>query len=256
MFILQTDTIPVVIPYLASQAQGRELEYAVAGWRRHFKHPFQIYIVGDYHPVVNTGDDIDFLPIPRVDDIPGQYRPHLDHVNKFRDFMYLRPFNEGFIYACDDMYAVNDFGMEEILLPKIIQDDMGGDPSDKNGWQRDCFRTRAYCISHGLPVMNWVCHLPVYYNCELLTALYDDLDCDHVSYVVENIYFNKLYKGRKPLKLDIRYDNLKCGVYRPNPDLDVIRKAFDTKIWITNSPKGWIPELDRMLYDYYFGVRK
>ena len=28
-----------------------------------------------------------------------------------------------------------------------------------------------------------------------------------------------------------------------------------TKIWITNSPKGWIPELDRMLSDYYFGKK-
>ena len=88
----------------------------------------------------------------------------------------------------------------------------------------------------------------------MLTSIYDALDCDHVSYIVENIYFNTFYKNRKPLKLDIRYDNLKCGVYRPNPNLDTIRKAFETKVWITNSVKGWIPELDWMLRKYYYGA--
>lgn len=251
-----TEIIPIVIPYLASQAQGRELEYAVAGWRRHFEQPHHIFIIGDYHPVVSTGDDITFIACPRVEEIPGQYRPHLDHVNKFRTFMRLHPEYDGFIYACDDMYAVNDFGMPEVLLPKIIAMDMGGDPNSDNGWQRDCFKTRAYCISHDLPIMNWVCHLPVYYDRRMLTSIYDALDCDHVSYVVENIYFNTFYKDRKPLKLDIRYDNLKCGVYRPNPNLDVIRKAFETKVWITNSVKGWIPELDWMLNRYYFRREK
>ena len=55
----------VVIPYLASAAQGRELEFAVAGWRKHFKENFLIVVVGDYHKVCSTGDDIFFIPCPR-----------------------------------------------------------------------------------------------------------------------------------------------------------------------------------------------
>ena len=245
----------IFIPYLAEGAQGNELGYAVAGWRRHFKEEYHITVIGDRHPVVETGDDISFIQCERVPDPgPGNYRPHIDHVHKFRTALQAYPGIEGFIYACDDMYAVNDFGMPEVLLPKIIAMDMGGDPGHENGWQRDCFKTRAFCISHDLPIMNWVCHLPVYYDCRMLTSIYDALDCDHVSYVVENIYFNTFYKNRKPLKLDIRYDNLKCGVYRPNPNLDTIRKAFETKVWITNSVKGRIPELDWMLRKYYYGA--
>lgn len=248
--------VPIVIPYLAQQAQGKELEYAVAGWRRHFCEPSQIYIVGDYHPVVRTGSDITFIPCPRVDDIPGQYRPHLDHVNKFRKVMkILGPSCKGFIYACDDMYAVNDFSMEEVLFPKAISMDMHGNPNSANGWQLDLYKTQELCKKLGIAQMNWVCHLPVYYECIPLKRLYDELDADHHSYVIENIYFNTLYKDRKPLLLDIKRDNLKCGIYRSDPNLDTIRKAFDTKIWITNSPKGWIPELDRMLSDYYFGKK-
>ena len=251
---MNTEIIPIVIPYLASQAQGRELEYAVAGWRRHFEQPHHIFIIGDYHPVVSTGDDITFIACPRVPELPGQYRPHLDHVNKFRTFMRLHPEYEGFIYACDDMYAVNDFDIHDVRIVKMLADDIKGNANSKNGWQRDAAKTRALLRSERLPVVNYICHLPVYYELDKLLAVWDRYDCDHVSYVVENIYFNTFYKNRKPLKLDIRYDNLKCGVYRPNPNLDTIRKAFETKVWITNSVKGWIPELDWMLRKYYYGA--
>lgn len=251
--ILPGNRILVVIPYLASGAQGRELEYAVTGWRLHFQAPFLIVVVGDYHPIVETGDDITFIHCPQVPDVPGQYRPHLDHVRKFRMVRRLFPEEKGFIYACDDMYAVNDFGMEEILFPKIINTRMMGNPDSSNGWQRDLAKTEQLCRKEGFAAMNWVCHLPVWYDWQTLLDLYDHYDCDHNSYVVENIYFNMIYGTRKPFKLDIATDNIKCGVYRPNPNLDTIRKAFDTKIWITNSPKGWIPELDRMLNEYYFG---
>ena len=44
----------VVIPYLASAAQGRELEYAIAGWRRHFKEDFLIVLTGENLPHIRA----------------------------------------------------------------------------------------------------------------------------------------------------------------------------------------------------------
>ena len=176
---VEDNRVLVVIPYLASGAQGRELEYAVSGWRRHFKHPYLIVLVGDYHPIVDTGDDIVFIECPRVEPIPGQYHCHIDHVHKFRTVREKFPQTKGFIYACDDMYAVNNFGMEEILLPKVIDGDMKGDPDSTNGWQRDMAKTKALCIREKLPIHNWICHLPVYYEWDKLFAIYDKYDCDH-----------------------------------------------------------------------------
>lgn len=249
------DSILVVIPYLASAAQGRELEYAVSGWRKHFKEPHHIVIVGDYHPIVDTGDDITFIECPRVEPVEGQYTCHLDHVHKFRKVREMFPDHKGFIYACDDMYAVNNFTMVEVLLPKVVQRDMGGDFNSSNPWQRDMAKTRLLCVNHNLPLYNYVCHLPVYYEWDKLLAIYDQYDCDHQSYIVENIYFNTYFADRVPFVLDFDKDNFKCGVYRSNPRIWCIENALKSKIWIQNSPEGWIRELDEILSKHYAEVR-
>lgn len=249
------DSILVVIPYLASAAQGRELEYAVAGWRKHFKEPHHIVVVGDYHPICDTGDDITFIECPRIEPVPGQYTCHLDHVHKFRKVREMFPDHKGFIYACDDMYAVNNFTMAEVLFPKIVQKDMGGDAHSENGWQRDMAKTRALCQKEGMKLYNWVCHLPVYYEWDKLFAIYDKYDCDHQSYIVENLYFNTYFADRVPFLLDFDKDNLKCGVYRSNPRIYLIEDALKNKIWIQNSPEGWIRELDEILSKHYAEIR-
>ena len=74
---------------------------------------------------------------------------------------------------------------------------------------------------------------------------------EHNSYIFEDLYFNIFFSDRVPAQLHIDYDNFKCGVYRANPRINYIEKAFKDKIWIQNSVEGWIPELDKMLSDYY-----
>ena len=78
------ERILVVIPYCSVNAQGKELEYAVAGWRRHFKENYLIVVVGEYHPVCESGDDIVYIESPRVDAVPKMYRQHLDYVSCMR----------------------------------------------------------------------------------------------------------------------------------------------------------------------------
>ena len=245
------DKILVVIPYFAGGTQGRELEYAVAGWRKHFKEDFQIVLVGDYHPVVDTGDDITFIECPRIDDVPGEYRAHLDHVHKFKKVMDAYPDMKGFIYTCDDIYAVNDFDMVDVLVLKEREREISATLDSPNAWRRNNAKTKQLLIKEGLPTRNFVCHLPVYYEKDKLLEIYDRYDCEHNSYVVEQLYFNTYFRDRIPLHLNIDFDNYKCGINRPNPRLRYIERAFKEKVWITNSVEGWIPALDRMLADYY-----
>lgn len=241
----------IAIPYLAEAAQGRELDYAVAGWRRHFKEPYHIVVVGDFHPVVDTGDDITFVDCPRVPDVPGQYRAHLDHVNKFTNVLEMFPDAEGFIYTCDDIYAVNDFDMTDVRVLKQVQADITADPNSPNAWRRNNAKTRAVLAKEGLPTRNFVCHLPVWYDRKKIVDIWEKYDCAHESYVVEQLYFNTYFPTRIPVQLHIDHDNYKCGVYRSNPRIEYIKNAFRDKIWISNSPVGWIPELDRLLAEHY-----
>lgn len=246
--IPRDDTVLVVIPYLASGAQGCELELAVAGWRKHFKEKFQIIVVGDYHPVVETGDDIFFLECPQIKSVPGQYLPHLDHVHKFREVRKYIPDSVGFIYTCDDIYAVSDFTLREVLAPKMprrgfffgITHTFSGVPD----WLSDKQKTGDLCFRAKLPVRNWVCHLPVYYEWERLIDMYDRYNCDNISYVAENIYFNEKY----PDEIDA-FDEMDFHDEVKTEKIDI--RPVGTVPWISNSIGGWSKELEKILKEHY-----
>ena len=246
-----SEKVLVVIPFLAKEAQGRELEYAVAGWRKHFKEDYLIVVVGDHHPVVDSGEDIFFIDCPRVTPVPGEYTCHLDHVKKFRKVMEVFPEAKGFVYTCDDMYAVNDFDLVDVKFLKVRENDIKADINSQNEWSRNNAKTKRVLIGEGLPVRNFVCHLPVYYECDKLLKIYDKYDCDHNSYVVEQLYFNTYFGSRIPLVLDIDYDNLLCGVRRSNPRVWYIEEAMKRKIWLQNSIEGWIPAFEDILRKHY-----
>lgn len=249
---MNENEIPVVIPFWADGAQGNELELAVTGWRKHFIEDYHIYIVGDSHPIVSSGDDITLIKCPRVKRCKkGNYLPHIDHVHKFLEvskYLVYRGYQH-FIYTCDDIYPVNDFSLIEILFPKVT-DQMTVSEDDTDGWLGDLRRTKLKCIEEGLPTWDWVCHLPVLYNIYELLQIYKKYDCANTSYVVENLYFNYIYEGRTPLKLN-GTDNLKYAVDTNPYDLLWLEDALTSKIFITNSPSGWSKGLEERLKKHY-----
>lgn len=239
--------ILVVIPYLAKAAQGNELELSVTGWRKFFKDPFHIVVVGDWHPVVETGDDIEFIECPRISPVPGQYLPHLDHVHKFRRVRESFPDSVGFVYTCDDIYPTADNDLADIIRPKYPERGFDFKPFDwrrERDWYSDKGKTGELCDREGLPRRNWVCHLPVYYEWDRLLEIYDRYDCDHNSYIVENIYFNVLYPGDPhAVNSHIYHDEVKTS----NPD---IRPIGSVK-WVSNANSGWSEKLSRILRRHY-----
>lgn len=245
---MDTNKIIVVIPYLASAAQGNELELAVTGWRKHFREPHHIIVVGDWHSIVGTGDDITFVNCPQIKPVRGQYLPHLDHVHKFREVRKMCWGSEGFIYTCDDIYATADFGMQEVLTPKCPEIGPDIKPYDWRSnaidWWSDRGKTAELCIREGLPARDWVCHLPVYYEWDKLYKVYDMYDCDHESYIVENIYFNKYYP--KDVKwIEAKY--VRDEVRTANPGIHPIGK----RTWISNANCGWSEKLEEILRKHY-----
>lgn len=249
--IPRDDTVLVVIPYLASGAQGCELKLAVAGWKKHFREDHQIVIVGDYDENVAAAMNIDhviFIEYPQIPETPGQYRPHLDHVHKFREVRKHFPNSKGFIYTCDDIYAVKDFTLKDVMVPKMpakgfyfgIAHSFGGVPD----WSSDKQKTGELCFRARIPVRNWVCHMPVYYEWERLLDMYDRHNCDNISYVAENIYFNEKYPDEIDAVDEFDYhDEVKNG----KPDI----RPIGTVTWISNSIGGWSKELEELLTKHY-----
>ena len=246
------DKILVVIPYLAKAAQGRELEFAIAGWRKHFKENYLIVLVGDYHPIVETGNDIIFIECPRVK-WPGRgnYWAHIDHVNKFRKVHEHFPTSDGFIYTCDDIYAVRDFTMEDVLKPKVRCREIEGSFHHPNAWVVDNYKTKKILMRNGLPTMNWVCHLPVYYEWDKLFDIYDKYKCDRKSRVVEQLYFNTYFADSDYVVIEEEPNDYQFKLWNKQCSIEDFKNAIGKKFWIANSVRGWIPQMEDVLKEYY-----
>lgn len=249
---MNKETIPIVIPFYAGAAQGNELELAVTGWRKHLIQPHHIFIVGDSHPIVSSGDDITFLDCPRLkEDGDGNYLPHMDILQKLivAAWHISKLGIDHFIYTCDDIYPVNDFTLVEILFPKAMGK-MHRNDSDRTGWAGDLQKTRRLCEEEGLADWDWVCHLPVFYDIENFITIVGKYGCCDTSYVLENIYFNTTCDNRIPLILN-GSDNLKYEVSTNPLDSFGFERALTNKIFITNTNSGWSRELEDRLRKHY-----
>lgn len=242
--------ILVVITYLAKEAQGRELEFAIAGWRKHFKEDYLIVLTGEDLPRFR-GTDIAYVESPRVPDSPGNYRAHLDYVSCLRKVREEYPDQEGFILVADDCYAVNDFTLDDVKELKYLPGGIDFDPQSPNTWRRDKMRTKRVLQANGYPQRNFTTHLPIWYEWDKLEKLWDDFGMDKTSFVVEDLYHNIYFPVAGAVEIDEDSDRYKCGVYTSRPDPLRLRRALHNKIWITNSPTGYVPELVSLLSKYY-----
>lgn len=236
----------VVIPYYAAGAQGRELELAIKGWRKHCKSPYHIVIVGETAPKVE-GDDVEFVFSKRVDSIEGCYRPHLDYVNCFRRVRELYPEEEGMVFAADDNYAVKDFDEAWIRKLRYLSDKPFGVPS-ADGWPLDVYFTMCKLQDLGLPQRNWTTHLPCWFDFNKLMLMFARFEMDKQSYTLEDLYFN-LYHAGDEAELDAPY---KFMVAHKSDVLD-FDAAVKQRMWICNTVDGWSEELERKLMCYYDG---
>ncbi len=241
----------VVIPYLPSAAQGHEIEYAIAGWRKHFKEDYLIVVVGENLPPLDA-EDVYCLESKRVDGIDGQYRQHLDYVKCFRRVRDAFPDSDGFIFVADDCYAVNDFDIADVKFLKMLEPDFEFNPESTNAWRRDKMKTKKTLVDAGLPTRNFTTHLPYWFDWDKIEVLWEKYDMEHSSQVIEDLYYNTYCKDRIPFQLNVDTDNLKFGMYDTSPEsIDRLRKAMHRKIWITNSPNGWCSDLEVLLQLHY-----
>lgn len=242
--------ILVVIPWLPSAAQGKELRYAVEGWRRHFKEPHRIVVVGD-GVTSKVPDGVEAVESHRVEARQGMWRQHLDYVSCLRAVHHRYPDTEGFIQVADDCYAVNDFDLSDVKFLKQVADTFAGVENSPNGWLVDKWRTAQALRQGGYPCRNCTTHLPQWFEWDKLEELWQRYDMTRTSYTIEDLYYNIYYPNRVFFQL-AETDNLKFGLYADNIEAERIKKVMKRKIWLTNSPIGWTPALDSVLRQYYF----
>ena len=233
----------IFIPYSPLGAQGRELDLAVAGWRRHFREDYRIVIVGEGLPHIK-GDDVHLIESPRVEDIPFMYRQHLDYVSCMQRCHEAYPDSEGIIFAADDNYLVSDICFADIEQLKYRDDEFNVTPG--GGWKFDQYRTRQLLDREGLPHRNYTTHVPCWFRWDRLEYLWLKYNMRYESYVVENLYYNIFHAG----EMAIQCNEVKFQLTAPEQWKEVAAQ-MQCKTWICNSPNGYSRELEKILVDYY-----
>ena len=242
------DKILIVIPYLASAAVGREIEYAIAGWRKHFKEDFKIVLTGEGLPKIRGVSRVESKRVPSVE---GQYRQHLDYVSCLRKVRKKYPESKGFIMVADDCFAVNDFDMSDVMLLKARAWTIDYDPASPNTWKQDAIKTARALHDGGYPTHDYTTHIPQWFEWELLEYLWDKYDMEHESYVIEDLYYNTFHRDRVPFILDEQRDNFKTTVTQNGTGSAVLDMAISHNIWINSNADGWRPELENLLKSHY-----
>lgn len=243
----------ICMPYFDSGKQGRELEMSLTGWKKFAKFPFKMAIIGDHNPIMDKFDFVTWVPCPRIDNVEGQYRPHLDRVNKFltayKIFYEVENYTD-FIHICDDHYPVHDFDYEYLKKPYYLQLNFIGDINKpSNYWQHDLAKTAKLLRKYRYNTINFTTHFPQYYEFEKYKYLVDKFKLQTNSYVIENLYYN--YYKTMP---DQQADNIRLGVWNEKTsikDLDTLLcNQNDKRKFIACSTKGFNKTFETKLCKY------
>ena len=244
----------VVLPYVQSKSQGSELRLALRGWRKNCKFSYHFVVIGEFDTsLVEEFDWVEFIAVPTLPRVNGQYNPHLDIQHKFEvAYERFKDHYPGFIYMVDDNYAVRPFSQFDIFQTHYLQSSfIGVERLPASYWKHDKWKTRRLLDREGLPHVNYTTHFPCYFNFEKLKMLWDKFDMRHESYVPEDVYFNAYYFSR-PVQVDpVRY-----GIWGPTFMDERFNNAIEnTSIkFICNSVEGWSKELEDSLKKIVEGV--
>lgn len=249
------EKVLVVIPYYLYGAQGEEIRFALMGWRKYFKTPHKVVVIGDEPECLHEYPEVDFIPMERAKAIDGMYTPHLDFVRKFRT-AYDRYHEEypAMIWAVDDNYALRDFDVEWVMKRRYRSETIKGLPHSENAFSRDKFRTRILLIKEHLAQRDYTTHIPYYFEWDKLMSMFDKYEMDKNSYVIESLYYN-LYPGDdEPELLNEDTDSVRRFMTFHIPRemvLESIYSAFDKKVFLCNATSGWSRTLEAELANYY-----
>lgn len=240
--VIQSQATTVVIPYIKEFAQANELQLALRGWDKHFKHEMNVVIIGDREPWMNN-----LVGVIECDRIGNN--PPLDVVNKMQLAIDSDLVSEKFIWANDDQYLNTPCILADFETLKGV-----GHLGNKFGastYQQNKKRTAELLAELELGNWDFSSHTPIVYEKEKLAELIEKFELKENAYLVQSLYFNYFYPDFVPYNVDAKgallNDNIKAGVYRVGADLGLLQQLIPQKKLLSNSESGWSEALQKIL---------
>ena len=242
------DEILVVLPYSQGSSQGNELRLALTSWKKFCQFKYKFIVIGDFNrELPKEFRWVTFIQQERKQKVDNQYNPHLDIVSKmYTIYEKLGCLYPGFIYTCDDFYAIKPFTLEDITTIYYHQSSFTGVKNlPTSFWKHDKWKTRQLLDRENLPHINYTAHYPCYFFFKQLITLCNKYNMRDESYVIEDIYYNS-YRHKEPI-LD---STIRLGIWSKEIfDKDFQKAVEDPNIkFVCNSVEGWSKELEEALW--------
>ena len=238
----------VILPYVQSRSQGRELQLCLNGWKKFCTFEYHFVVIGEFDSSLQDEFPwVEFIFCPQLEKKEGQYNPHLDIQHKMELVMekYSDEY-DGFIRIADDNYAIKPFGLTDITTVHYRSSSylVYKKDSPTSYWTHDKWKTKELLVKEGLPTIDYTIHYPYWYEFSKLKEIWDKYNMRNESYVLEDIYFNYFKHNEPILDIESRLNVLNADTYSC-----VLANALSKPNikFISNSEKGWSKEFENDL---------
>lgn len=231
---VENDRVTIVIPYVKSKAQGKELMYALRSLERNFTPGANIVVIGDREDWFSD-------KVTVIEHICMSENPQVDVVEKLKLAIASEHVTDRFIWTNDDIYLLAPAILAHIQLPKIK-----GllNPDKFNGlYSENMNRTIALLRENGYRLNDYGTHTPVVYDkCNLVEMFEDHPELLTGGYLLSSVYFNWLGEVR-PILLNWKQDQWAMSIVTQAPDPDLFDRLVADKFFLNNAESGYSPWL-------------
>ena len=244
---LKNDDTLVVMTYVQGGSQGKEIEFALSGWKKFCKFKYHLVVIGDFDgSLPEKFPWVEFIACPSVAVEENQYTPHLDIQMKMEIAMRVfKTSYDGFIWISDDFYPIKPFELEDLTTTHYRPGEVcGGGKLPLASFFNNKWKTKELLVENNLPRVNYTTHYPCYLEFSKLKEIWDKFNMREESYVVEDIYFN-YFEHDEPV-LD---DDVRLGIWSEKVYKEKFQDALNNpKIkFVCNSVEGWSEDMEKDL---------
>src|SRR5690606_23354584 len=165
--------IPLLIPYLRSEAAGEELRYALRSWEQNFKEDFQVVVIGDREDWFSP----EIVHIPHEPHLvkeqcncpsPSMIRnPQADVSHKLFTSIASGIIKGNFILSNDDIFLLGETYLADIQLLKAFGS-LHADGAEGGLYRQNAQNSLKALTENKLPTHKYGTHTPMYINAEKL----------------------------------------------------------------------------------------
>lgn len=239
----EESVIAVVFPYISTEAQGKELLYAIRSFQQNFKQAHSVVVIGEREDWFDD-EKITFIELAQVSD-----NPQINTMEALKTAIASDKVTESFVWTNDDIYLVAPVDMSHIALPKVLGP-LNPEKYD-NLYRSNMENTIEFLRSHDLPSLNYGAHMPVLYDKEKLVSLLEEYpEISLGDYLFSSIYFNR-YNQTRPFFLNWKTDPFLLPVISKAPDPVIFESLLETKCFLNNTPTGYSAFLESKLEELF-----